>query len=165
MEALYARGFTAAAGVQALTPEAFQSALDGTVAYPYAAQIQTAAGGSTASAAPPGTGFVPVNPDGSLTNCVPPPHLSPFGPVAYLDQMLRASASSTCERPEDTDVSQQIGTLLAARRGPLGDLHATRANLDTPLPVLDLVNESLEALAARGGQRRRRGVRHRPARA
>ena len=148
MEALYARGFSTAACVQALTPEDFQSALDGTVAYPYAAQIQTAAGGSTAPAAPPGTGFVPVNPDGSLADCVPPAHLSPFGPVAYLDQLLRASAASTCEQPEDTDVTQQIGTLLATRRGPLGNLHATAANLDTPVPVLDLVNESLEALAA-----------------
>ena len=148
MEALYTRGFTTAAGVAALAPEAFQAALDGTVAYPYAGQIQTAAGGSTASASPPGAALVPVNPDGSLTNCVPPPHLSPFGPVAYLDQMLRASAASTPERPEDPEAGAQIGTLLTARRGPLGNLHATGANLETPLPVLDLVNESLEALAA-----------------
>jgi hypothetical protein len=147
MEALYARGFTSKASVQALTAAGFLSALEGTVAYPYAAQIQSDAGGSTAPAPPASGGFQPVNPDGSLTNCVPPEHLSPFGPVAYLDQMLRASAASTCEQPEDTDVSQQIGTLLAARRGPLGELHATRASLETPLPVIDLVNESLEALA------------------
>ena len=148
MEALYARGFTTKASVQALTPGDFQSALDGTVAYPYATQIQTAAGGSTAPATSQGSGFLPVNPDGSLTNCVPPPHLSPFGPVAYLSQMLLASAASTCEQPKGTDVTQQIGALLKTRRGPLGNLHATRANLDTPLPALDLVNESLEALAA-----------------
>ena len=147
MEALYARGFTTKASVQALTPSDLASALDGTVAYPYATQIQTAAGGSTAPATSQGSKFLPVNPDGSLTNCVPPPHLSPFGPVAYLSQMLLASAASTCEQPKGTDATQQIGTLLETRRGPLGNLHATRANLDTPLPALDLVNESLEALA------------------
>ena len=35
--------------------------------------------------------------------------------------------------------------LLAGRRGPLGTLAASAANLDTPLPQIDLVNESLEA--------------------
>ena len=148
MEALYARGFTTKASMQALTPGDLASALDGTVAYPYATQIQTAAGGSTAPATSQGSKFLPVNPDGSLANCVPPPHLSPFGPVAYLSQMLLASAASTCEQPKGTDATQQIGTLLETRRGPLGNLHTTRANLDTPLPALDLVNESLEALAA-----------------
>ena len=147
MEALYARGFTSAADVTALTSADFQSALEGSIAYPWASQIQTAAGGPARPTTPPGSGFQPVNP-GSLTDCIPPDHLSPFGPVAYLADMLSASAASTCEQPEDPNVSQQIGTLLADRRGPLGDLHATRANLETPLPAIDLVNESLEALAA-----------------
>jgi len=148
MEALYARGFTSAASVAALSASDFTTALEGTVAYPYATQIQGAAGGPAGPPPPSGTGFKPVNPDGSLTNCVPPEYLSPFGPVAYLSELLHASAASTCEQPSDPDVSTQLGTLLAARRGPLGDLHATQANLETPVPAVDLVNESLEALAA-----------------
>ena len=148
MEALYARGFVDDAGVQALSPDDFQAALTGSIAYPYAAQIQAAAGGSTAPTPPVDSGFAPINPDGSLTDCVPPHHLSPFGPVAYLAELLLASAASTLEQPVGLDPAGQFGTLLASRRGPLGTLHATRANLDTPVPVIDLVNESLEALAA-----------------
>ncbi|HEV2375325.1 MAG TPA: hypothetical protein VGS19_24595, partial [Streptosporangiaceae bacterium] len=148
IEALYARGFTSAAQVAALTASDFTAALAGSVAYPYATQIQTAAGGPAAPPGSAGSDFKPVNPDRSLTNCVPPEHLSPLGPVAYLSELLSASAASTCEEPKDTDTSQQIGTLLTSRRGPLGDLLATRANLQTPLPAIDLVNESLEALAA-----------------
>jgi hypothetical protein len=147
MEALYARGFTGTAGVQALSPEDFQYALTGSVAYPYAADIQAAAGGSTAAAPPADGGFAPVN-GGSLADCVPPPHLSPFGPAAYLAELLLVSATSTCEQPTGSDPAQQIGTLLAGRRGPLTALHATAANLRTPLPIVDLGNESLEALAA-----------------
>ena|GEM_PF-3873140 len=38
--------------------------------------------------------------------------------------------------------------MIAKRRGPLGNLHVTGANLETPLPLIDLVNECLENLAA-----------------
>jgi receptor-binding and translocation channel-forming TcA subunit of Tc toxin/ABC toxin-like protein len=148
MEALYARGFTAAQQVAALAAGDFQAALEGSAAYPYAGQIQQAAGGPAAPGTPPGGQFLPVNPDGSLTNCVPPEHTSPFGPVAYLAELLRASAACDCEHPQGTDPGQQIAALVAARRGPLADLHATRANTGTPLPAIDLVNESLEALTA-----------------
>ena len=48
LEALYARGFTSRAQIQALSAAEFEYALTGTVAYPYAAAIQAAAGGSTA---------------------------------------------------------------------------------------------------------------------
>lgn len=148
MEALYARGFTGDAAIRRLTPDQFQAALTGTVAYPYAAAIQSAAGGSSATAPAAGGPFQPVNPDGSLTDCVPPAWLSPFGPVAYLADLLQAGAASTCEQPGDPTAAEQFATLLTGRRGPLGDLHATAADLETPLPVIDLVNESLEALAA-----------------
>jgi hypothetical protein len=148
MEALYARGFTDDESIQRLTAEQFQAALTGTVAYPYASSIQEAAGGSTASPSTGGGGFNPVNPNGSLINCVPPPYLSPFGPVAYLAQLLKAGAASTCGQPEDPDPTAQLGALVANRRGPLDELHATEANLETPLPAIDFVNESLEELAA-----------------
>ncbi|EOD63596.1 neuraminidase-like domain-containing protein [Amycolatopsis vancoresmycina] len=148
MEALYARGFVSKAAVQALTPADFAAALTGTVAYPLAPAIQAAAGGSTAPGpVPPGT-FRPVDPDGSLTDCRPPSHLSPFGPVAYLHELLLASAASAPGQPTVPGDPATLGTLLTGRRGPLGELHATHANTETPLPALDLVNESLEKLTA-----------------
>ncbi|HMU55303.1 MAG TPA: hypothetical protein PKA61_09865, partial [Nitrospira sp.] len=48
LEALYARGFTSRAQIQALSAAEFEYALTGTVAYPFAAAIQAAAGGSNA---------------------------------------------------------------------------------------------------------------------
>ena len=147
MEALYARSCTSAASVAALSASDFTTALEGTVAYPYATQIQGAARVPADPPPPSGTGFKPVNPDGSLTNCVPRNTCRRSGrsPISATSD---ASAASTCEQPSDPDVSTQLGTLLAARRGPLGDLHATQANLETPVPAVDLVNESLEALGA-----------------
>lgn len=144
MEALYSRGFVSTADVQALSQSDFQQALAGTVAYDFAAQIHSS----------PGPGgdengeFQPVNPDGKLTDCLPPEHLSPFGPVAYLHEMLLASTTSTCEQPCVPGEQIRLGDQLATRRGPIGDLHATRADLTTLLPEIDLVNESLEALVA-----------------
>ncbi len=89
LEALYARGFTSRVQIQALSAAEFEYALTGTVAYPLAAAIQAAAGGSTAgpTPVPPGP-FTPINPDGSLINCIPPWHLSPIGPVKYLQDLL-----------------------------------------------------------------------------
>src|SRR5262249_54234105 len=95
-EALYACGFTSIQDVQALSLADFQDALRGTVAYDQAATIYAAA-----NAVGPGSGpvigpFHPVNP-GSLTNCIPPCHLSPLGPVEYLYEMLQLSEASTCD--------------------------------------------------------------------
>ncbi|WP_340528037.1 hypothetical protein, partial [Cupriavidus necator] len=50
LEALYARGFTSRAQIQALSAAEFEYALTGTVAYPFAAAIQAAAGGATGAA-------------------------------------------------------------------------------------------------------------------
>lgn len=147
-EALYARGFTNPQSVSALTPEDFQDALTGTVAYDHAALIYQNAGGTMGTIQPVEGEFEPVNPDGLLTNCIPPPHLSPLGPVAYLNELLRVSEISTCANPLPRGGSSIIGDLVAVRRGPLGDLLATEANLQTPLPLIDLVNECLEAMAA-----------------
>ncbi|HEV3076950.1 MAG TPA: neuraminidase-like domain-containing protein, partial [Thermoanaerobaculia bacterium] len=148
IEALYAGGFTSAASVQALSQADFQEALTGTVAYPHAGAIQGKAGAIDPAPQPVPGGFKPVNPDGSLTDCVPPLHLSPLGPVAYLHELLNVSAASTCDDPTPEKDLGSLASLLAGRRGTLGDLHATRSNLETPLPLVDLVNESLEALAA-----------------
>src|SRR6185503_2487408 len=79
----------------------FQQALTGTVAFDLAPQIYA----SASAIAPPapavgGAGdFVPVNPDGELTNCVPSPCTSPLGPIAYLSELLKLSALSTCDAP------------------------------------------------------------------
>ena len=147
IEALYARGFTAAADVGRLSPADFQHALEGSVAYPYAMAIYARATAQPPAAGEPGP-FRPVNPDGSLVDCVPPAHLSPLGPTEYLHELLQLAPLSTCEEPLLALHELRVGAQLVDRRGPLGSLHATKANLDTPVPVIDLVNESLEALVA-----------------
>ena len=149
IEALYARGFTSRAQIQALTPEEFQHALTGTIAYPWAAAIQAAAGGSTAVPDPAAPGpFVPINPDGSLINCIPPWHLSPLGPVKYLQDLLETGIGATCDAPAATGAT--LAALINPRRGALGNLHATAANVHTTLPLIDIVNENLEDLADNG---------------
>jgi hypothetical protein len=155
MEALYARGFADGPSVKALNGSDFQEALTGTIAYEFAAGIYANAGaGGPSPGVAPVVGFRPVNPDGLLTNCVPPRYLSPLGPVEYLHELLQLSATSACGDPPSgggaSAGSPNLAELLSTRRGPLGDLHATHANLETPLPLIDLVNESLEALAAGG---------------
>lgn len=145
MEALYARGFTSRAQVTALSNADFRRALTGTVAYAHAnALYGEAEGGGDET---DDGYFTPVN-DGCLVNCVPPAHLSPLGPVAYLRELLDLSESATCEDPSPDDESSTVGSMLADRRGTLGDLLVTAPNLDTPLPLVDLVNECLEAVTA-----------------
>src|SRR5262249_10575517 len=141
MEALFARGFTDAASIKALSQAEFQEALTGTVAYPQAAAIYAQAAGTGNPVPPPKGPFKPVNPDGLLVDCIPPLHLSPLGPVECLHELLMASEHSTCESPmpdmfNGTPVVD-LGDVIAGRRGPLGNLHATRANLQTPLPLID----------------------------
>jgi hypothetical protein len=222
MEALYARGFRRAVEILDLSQPDFQQALTGTVAYDHYAALYTAAQ-SLAQATPangqPSAGFEPINPDGSLVDCVPPPCLSPTGPIAYLREILTVSELSRCDDatrasvtltttaatdngsgvlPFDngtdgvsagmsvamsagtdaqiptgttvtavTDTSVTVnppvqvgsgesvvfsaptlGTVLSQRRGPVGDLAANCANLQTPLPLIDLVNECLEYLGS-----------------
>jgi len=149
MEALYARGFTSLKSVSDLPMEDFRRALTGTVAYDHAERIHQNAGEGQVAVKPEKKQFQPVNPDGSLTNCIPPPHLSPLGPVAYLNEMLKVTPASTCEHPfpDGGENANDFGALIEKRRGPLGELHVTRANLETPMPLIDLVNECLEALA------------------
>ncbi len=152
MEALYARGFGGAADITALSQADFQQALTGTVAYESCAllygQAQKLAPAS-APASQPGGVFQPINPDGSLVDCVPPPCLSPTGPIAYLQEMLTVSELSSCDDLAAAPVTLgTLGTVLSQRRGPVGELAASCANLETPLPLIDLVNECLEYLAA-----------------
>ncbi|MFI5915061.1 neuraminidase-like domain-containing protein [Dactylosporangium sp. NPDC051541] len=219
-EALFARGFRAAAEITGLTAGDFQLALTGTVAYDHAAALYAKAQTLAAQSPDPGagdSGFQPVNPDGSLISCAPPPSLSPTGPIAYLQQMLAVTgladgtdpartqltrptaagadeaataltftttdgvrvgmgadaapvaAGTTVTAVADTSVTLSsgltgglpagtpvtftapaLGDVLSGRRGPLGRHAASAANLTTPLPLVDLVNESLEHLAAAG---------------
>lgn len=147
-EALFARGFTSKESIASIPLSDFQDALTGTVAYPYAASIYDAAEGSVDSG---GSGETPrrsVNADGQLINCVPPEHLSPLGPVAYLRDLLLLTVESTCEEPFPEGTS--LASFLDGRRGPLGNLDVTHENLKAPLSFIDLVNENLEAMAATG---------------
>jgi hypothetical protein len=151
-EALYARGFTNVADVLALSQADFQDALRGTVAYDHAATIYVKAltlGSTPAPPSEPGRTFHPVNP-GSLTNCIPPCYLSPLGPVEYLNELLQLSERSTPDDPfAPPDPGHgTLGDAATGRRGPLGSLHVTRANEDTPLPLIDIVNECLESMSA-----------------
>ena len=216
IEALYARGFTSAQPITAISSDQFQQALTGTVAFDLAAQIYASASAIAPPAPAAGApgGFVPVNPDGTLTNCVPSPCASPLGPIAYLSELLKLSALSTCDAPiasslsvptnANTPAGQTLpfastaglisgmlvsgpsipnGTVVSSvmptsvtlgaavsanvpngsmitfsaptlqvalgkRRGPLGELSASCANLETPLPLIDIVNENLEFMGA-----------------
>ena len=121
------------------------------MAYDYAAAIYTSAAAISpppASPSPSGSGFVSVNPHGELSNCIPPESLSPLGPVTYLSELLQVSPSSTCDTPLNPSAANALGTVIAQRRGPLANLSASSANLETPLPLIDIVNECLEFLAA-----------------
>ena len=63
--------------------------------------------------------------------------------------MLAVSVPSTGDdaAPAASSASAAtLGTMLTQRRRPLGDLVASCANLETPLPLIDLVNECLEYL-------------------
>jgi Tc toxin complex TcA C-terminal TcB-binding domain len=150
IEALWARGFTNRDVIGKFSNLAdFKAALAGSVAYDYADIIWNNAAIVEPEPVPGSAGFKPVDPDGSLVNCIPPAHRSPLGPVAYLNELLLVSPESTCDNPLPRDVNQTLATLLAGRRGALGSLLATKANLDVPLPLIDLVNESLEHMVAK----------------
>lgn len=147
IEALYARGFTSRQSVNILPFQNFQKALTGTVAYNFAEAIYEKSGekhiGDIVAKA-----FSPINPNGSLANCIPPSHLSPLGPAAYLKEMLNLHEKSTCEDLALEEYDTTLNDFIKSNRRPLGDLHVTQSNLETPLPLIDLVNENLEALAA-----------------
>ncbi|MBR7834178.1 hypothetical protein KDL01_12960 [Actinospica durhamensis] len=147
IEALYARGFTSKSAIAALDQADFGAAVAGSVAFQWAAAIWTNAGGvAGGSGGQPGP-FVPVNPDGTLTDCIPPEQLSPLGPVAYLSELLSAGPDSTCDAVRSPS-GNDFASALLDRRGDLGGLLATAANLSTRLPVVDLVNECLENMAS-----------------
>ena len=92
--------------------------------------------------------FHPVN-DGSLVNCIPPKHLSPLSPCAYLHDLLELTPESSCSTPFPAK-GKTMAAALEKRRGKIGEMLVTQANLCTPLPALDLAIESLEAMAASG---------------
>jgi Tc toxin complex TcA C-terminal TcB-binding domain len=153
-EALFARGFRNAADITKLSQADFQQALTGTIAYDYAAILYPAAQAIAASTPPssPGgsQGFQPINPDGQLVNCIPPPCVAPDGPAAYLQELLKLSEASNCGQPFAAPASGHLtlGAAVAARRGPIGTLLASCANVETRLPLIDIVNECLEYMAS-----------------
>lgn len=137
MEALHARGFTTVSSILELPEASFTKALVGTVAYQTAPDIYQLAEDLPWDPndydTPPGRGFQPINP-GWLIECVPPRHLSPFGPIQYLHDLLGLS-----------DGSSTIRDALETRRGDLGSLLTTSANQELALTAVDIVNENLEA--------------------
>ncbi|MER8595739.1 hypothetical protein NKH33_30040 [Mesorhizobium sp. M1182] len=153
MEALYFRGFTDPWPIARLTPDQFRAALIGTLAYADADAIRNRAVALTRAVPleypePEGDrdpdettarAFRPVNHDGLLTDCIPPDHLSPFGPASYVQSLLKTP---------HPDGAISLGDAITDRRGPLGQLNVTSANSFTPVPVIDLVNEALESLVS-----------------
>lgn len=150
MEALWARGITSKEIINKYSEAELQEALTGSVAYDFAHTIWVKAGSVTPEAPGDSAGFKPINPDGSLTNCIPPLNRSPLGPVAYLHDLLQVSADSDCENPIVLSAQNNLSTLLSGRRGLLGDLLGSKSNLEVPIPLIDIVNESLEFMAATG---------------
>lgn len=147
MEALYARGFTDHEST-AMPLLDFQTSLIGTVAFDYAPAISAMVGvpGADSSAPDP---FGPVN-DGTLVNCTPPPCRSPLSPIAYLHQLLDLKTSASCDGLPalPTDQKLTLGELVAQRRGEVGKLTASCANLEIQIPLIDIVNENLEHLVS-----------------
>lgn len=151
IEALWARGITSTAIINQYSLDDLTAALSGSVAYDHAAIIWANAGSVNPQESPRPEAFVPINPDGELVNCIPPEHRSPLGPVAYLFDLLKVSPDSTCDNPLADGAAQTLAALLAGRRGDiLNQLQASPNNLETPLPLIDLVNESLEAMVLSG---------------
>jgi hypothetical protein len=151
VEALYARGFTSAADITELSATDFPQAVIGTVAFAVAGQIYTNASAISPPLGGSSTGggtFVPINPDGTLKDCIPPECLAPLGPIAYLHEMLEVSENSTCAHPLDPGATTTLGSVISQRRGPIGTLAASCSNLDTQLPLIDLVNECLEFMGS-----------------
>jgi hypothetical protein len=157
-EALYARGFTCTEDICAMaTWEDLRDALTGTIAYEHAQDIMTQAGGPSGVPAveTPET-FQPINHDGKLEDCVPPEFRSTLGRVQYLRELLAIEASDSCKesgwdtRPIDDGARSAncLAELLSTRIGDIASLKASRANLETPIPHIDLVNERLELLTA-----------------
>lgn len=150
MEALWARGITSTDIIAQFSQAELKEALAGSIAYDYADTIWENAEVQEPNPTPNPEEFKPINPEGSLVNCIPPAHRSPLGPIAYLQDLLQVAAESSCDDPIPSEVGERLDNILSTRRGPLGDLLATKANLEVPLPLIDLVNESLEHMVASG---------------
>jgi Tc toxin complex TcA C-terminal TcB-binding domain len=149
IEALWARGFTNGQVIGKFSnAKDFKEALAGSVAYDYAETIWEDADVDISDLPPRSVGFKPINPDGSLINCIPPAHLSPLGPIAYLHDLLQVSSESTCKNPLPKDVNKTLTDILADHRTSWVSLLASKANLEVPLPLIDIVNESLEYMVA-----------------
>lgn len=143
MEALYSRGLVTADRITSISTAQFINATTGTVIETKDASTihQLALGllnnGPVTGPEPP-FGFEPANP-GGLINCIPPANLCPLGHIEYLHQMLQAQSNNVT-----------LSDAVSARRGAVGGLHTTVANLEIDVQEVDLVIESLEALGSGG---------------
>ncbi|KAL3442233.1 hypothetical protein BJX65DRAFT_226796 [Aspergillus insuetus] len=140
MESLYSKGFTSAESIARLSLDAFRRALIGTPAYASASRIRTNARNiaDVSNASEPRQGvFTSINPVGDLVNCIPPEQLSPLGQIAYLHEILGLPT-----------VYGTLSQAVASRRGNLEEFLASESNLNDEVPLIDIVNENLEAIAS-----------------
>jgi len=131
----------------------FETSIAGTAVEPHAAIIyntlQSIDSGSGLIVVSSGTGFVPINPEGDLRNCLPPLHQSEVGPISYLNELLRLEENSNCDVPLLASPSSPLADFIATRRGDIAaQLNATKNNTEVPIPLIDMVNESLEHMVA-----------------
>ncbi|KAI6777886.1 uncharacterized protein J7T54_000024 [Emericellopsis cladophorae] len=152
MEALYSRGFVSADGIVALSVTQFAAGLSGTIIEPVHVPAIHALAVALPHSLPssgiePGWGFVPANPGGAqtLVNCIPAPTLDPLGRVAYLHEILRTPLKLHVQQD---GMDMTVKDLLSTRRGDIGSLYVSKANLETTIPLADLAIESLEAVGA-----------------
>ncbi|OAQ74289.1 insecticidal toxin complex protein [Pochonia chlamydosporia 170] len=149
IESLFARGFITPNRIAVLTKSQFHTALSGTVAYYPTSSGALISDLIYAIAYPLSTnvpslgpeaddGFSPINP-GNLVDCIPPKYLSPFSLNMYLKLLLLLMVTT-----KSTD--QSVATVLQTRRGALNSLEVSPRNADVAVPLIDLANESLEAL-------------------
>lgn len=157
VEALWSKGFDRIESILEYDLPSFQTALTGSVAWQHASNIFNQAntignpptdGGNVDNE----VGFRPINSDCCLVNCLPPPHLSPLGPFAYLSELINLSEESTCDETfpvrESATIMDFVDSQLSDRCHDLNNLLVTQSNLEVPLPLVDLVNECLEAIAS-----------------
>ena len=71
--------------------------------------------------------------------------------IAVTSATVTLSQSISADVPSGTSVAfaaPTLGAVLSKRRGPVADLAASCANLETPLPLIDIVNECLEYMGS-----------------
>lgn len=96
---------------------------------------------------------------GSGNGCYCPPCDSAHGPAAYLVDLLEFLKDKPARLADTTADQRSLADVLKERRPDLWHLKLNCANAETPLPYIDLVNESLERVVVESRRPLDRGER------